>query len=104
MRGAQVDDASPESASSSGRLSLRCCEPVATMTAFARWGVPALSVTVFTVPVRSASTIDAVAKAGEVLHLGRLHQRAAGHHRALEDQRLQRGGAVCRAAVQPAGP
>lgn len=34
---------------------------------------------------------DAVAEAGEVLHLGRLHQCAAGGDRAFEDQRLQRG-------------
>ena len=33
---------------------------------------------------------DAVAEAGEVLDLGGVHQRAAGGHRALEDQRLQR--------------
>ena len=34
---------------------------------------------------------DAVAEAGEVLDLGGVHQRAAGGHRALEDERVQAG-------------
>ena len=32
---------------------------------------------------------DAVAEAGEVLHLGGVHQRATGGHRALEDEGVQ---------------
>ena len=32
---------------------------------------------------------DPVGEAGEVLHVGGVHQRAAGGDRALEDQRLQ---------------
>ena len=43
---------------------------------------------------------DAVAEAGEVLDLGGVHQRAAGGHRTLEDQRLQAGaGGVDRGGV-----
>ena len=48
----------PESASSLGRPSLRCCEPVVTMTAFARCTVPAVSVTVLISPVRSTETMS----------------------------------------------
>ncbi len=48
----------PERASSFGRPSLRCCEPVATMTAFARWTVPAVSVTVLISPLRSTLTMS----------------------------------------------
>ena len=43
---------------------------------------------------------DAVTEAGEVLHLGGVHQGAAGGHRALEDEGLQGGtGGVHRGGV-----
>ncbi len=46
----------PDRASSFGRPSLRCWEPVVTMTALAWWTVPAVSVTVLISPVRSTLT------------------------------------------------
>ncbi len=55
---AHQDTPRPERASSFGRPSLRCCEPVATMTALARWTVPAVSVTVLISPARSTATMS----------------------------------------------
>lgn len=46
----------PESLSSFGSPSLRCWEPVVTITALARWTVPAVSVTVLMSPLRSTAT------------------------------------------------
>ena len=46
----------PERVSSFGRPSLRCWDPVVTMTALALWTVPSVSVTVLISPVRSTAT------------------------------------------------
>ena len=39
----------------------------------------------------SSGPMDALGEAGEVLDLGGLHERAAGGHSSLEDQRTQIG-------------
>ncbi len=48
----------PDSLSSLGRSSLRCWEPVVTITARARWTLPSESVTVLMSPVRSTDTMS----------------------------------------------
>ncbi len=52
---AQYETPRPDSSSSPGRPSLRCCEPVATITALARWTVPSESVTVLTSSLKSTA-------------------------------------------------